>query len=139
LWTIAPSWAPPAGVSSTADSTFTVPMDGVQIAWTWDATTGRYLRSQDGAEHLAASGARITAHTVVEVSARHIPSPVDSRSPNPITVGSGTAVVHRNGLAIRANWIRPTPYDPFSFTDASTGAAIPVDGGTTFIELVRAP
>jgi Protein of unknown function (DUF3048) N-terminal domain/Protein of unknown function (DUF3048) C-terminal domain len=138
LWTIAPGWTPPAGVSAVADSTFTVPMDGVRVEWTWDPTTGRYLRSQDGAEHLAASGTRITARTVVEVSARHVPSPVDSRSPNPITVGSGTAVVHRNGLAIRANWIRPTPYDPFSFTEAATGAPVPVDGGTTFIELVRA-
>ncbi len=139
LWTIAPGWTPPAGMPAVADSTFTVPMDGVRVDWTWDPTVGRYLRSQDGAEHLAASGVRISARTVVEVSARHIPSPVDSRSPNPITVGSGAAVVHRNGLAIRANWIRPTPYDPFTFTDAATGAPVPVDRGTTFVELVRAP
>ena len=83
------------------------------------------------------SGARIAAANVVEIATSYIPSPVDARSPNPITVGTGIAVVHRDGMAIPATWSRATPYDAFEFPDATTGPPIPLDTGTTFIELVR--
>jgi hypothetical protein len=139
LWDIVAAWTPPAGVNSVADSTFTVPMDGVRVEWTWDATSGQYLRSQDGAEHLAGSGARIVARNVVVLSTQHVPSPVDARSPNPITVGTGAGVVHRAGRAIPISWSRPTAYDRFVFRDASTGAIIPLDIGVTFVELTREP
>ncbi len=112
-------------------------MDGVRIDWTWDAASGTYLRSQDAADHLAASGARITADSVVELRVRHVPSPVDNRSPNPISVGSGRGTVHRDGRAIAVTWTRPTAYDPFTFTEVTTGAPVPVDEGRTFVELVR--
>ena len=100
-----------------ADTTFTVPMDGVRVEWTWDAATGTYLRSQDGQPHVAMSGARIAARNVVELGTCYVPSPVDARSPNPITIGSGIAVVHRDGVAIPATWSRATPYDEFEFHD----------------------
>ncbi len=138
LWTIDGPWRAPAAVVSTPDGTFTVPMDGVRVEWTWDRTTMTYLRSQDGDAHLAASGARIAARTVVELRVAHIPSPVDARSPNPISVGAGAAVVHRNGRAIPVTWTRPTAYDPFTFHDPVSGVAVPLDTGVTFVELTRA-
>ena len=128
---------PPIGVAAANDTTFPVTMDGVSIAWTWDATSETYLRSQDGVSHLAASGARITADSVVELFVRHVPSPVDSRSPNPISVGSGRGVVHRDGRAVAVFWTRLTAYDPFTFNEVATGAPVPVDEGRTFVELVR--
>ena len=137
LWTIDRAWTPPFGVASTNDTTFAVTMDGVRIDWTWDATSGTYLRSQDGVDHLAASGARISADSVVELFVRHVPSPVDNRSPNPISVGSGRGVVHRDGRAIAVFWTRLTAYDPFTFNEVATGAPVPVDEGRTFVELVR--
>ena len=137
LWTIDRAWTPPAGVAAANDTTFPVTMDGVRIDWTWDPTSGTYLRSQDGVEHLAASGARIAADTVVELFVRHVPSPVDNRSPNPISVGSGRGVVHRDGRAVPVVWTRPTAYDPFTFNSTTTGAPVPVDEGRTFVELVR--
>jgi hypothetical protein len=48
-------------------------------------------------------------------------------------------VVHRNGIAVAANWSRDTPQAAFTFTDAATGQPIPLDTGTTFVELERAP
>ena len=137
LWTIDRAWTPPAGVAAANDTTFPVTMDGVRIDWTWDPTSGTYLRSQDGVEHLAASGARIAADSVVELFVRHVPSPVDNRSPNPISVGSGRGVVHRDGRAVPVVWTRPTAYDPFTFNSTTTGAPVPVDEGRTFVELVR--
>ncbi len=137
LWTIKAAWTPPAGGAAHADTTFTIAMDGVTVDWTWDGVTATYLRSQDGQAHLAAAGSQISARNVVEVSTVYVPSPVDARSPTPITIGTGVAVVHRNGKAIAAIWSRATPYDPLQFVETATGQAIPLNAGTTFIELVR--
>ena len=105
-----------------------------------DVGSARVARTSDPrtvSRTSAVSGARIAAATVVEIATTHIPSPVDARSPNPITVGTGIAVVHRDGVAISATWSRATPYDPFRFTAAATNQPIPLDTGTTFIELER--
>jgi hypothetical protein len=137
LWHIDPAWTPPPG-AALAGATFTVAMDGVSVDWTWDDTTRLYLRSQDGEPHLSLDGTQISARNVVEIATVYVPSPVDARSPTPITIGTGTAVVHRNGTAIAAIWSRATPYDPFQFVDATTGLVVPLNTGSTFIELVRA-
>ncbi|MGZ4764739.1 MAG: DUF3048 domain-containing protein, partial [Ilumatobacteraceae bacterium] len=137
LWQTVQTLTTPNDPGVLADTTFTVAMDGVDVGWTWDGTTGTYLRSQDGQVHLTVDGNQIAARTVVEVSTVYVPSPVDARSPTPITVGTGTAVVHRNGTAIPVTWSRATPYDAFEFFDTATGQPIPLDTGTTFVELER--
>ncbi len=136
LWSIDAAWAAPPSASSSADSAFTVPMDGVAIEWRW--TGSGYVRFQDGAPHVATSGAQIRVDNVVEIRTEHPPSPVDARSPNPISVGAGSAVVHRDGRAYTASWSRPSPYDRFSFFDPASGLPILLDEGTTWVHLVRA-
>jgi hypothetical protein len=137
LWKIDAAWIPPSDVDVLADSTFAVAMDGVVVDWTWDEFTRRYFRSQDDQPHLTVAGTQISARNVIEISTVYVPSPVDARSPTPISVGTGAAVVHRDGTAISATWSRPTAYDPFEFFEISTGHPIPLDTGTTFIELTR--
>ena len=137
LWSIDASWTPPVGVASTPDTTFEVSMDGVRVEWRWDPTGQTYLRSQDDAPHVTDDGTRIAASTVVELASVHMPSVVDARSPHVITLGSGNAVVHRDGRAIPAFWSRERPYDPFTFRDATTGSPLPLDTGVTFLEFVR--
>jgi Protein of unknown function (DUF3048) N-terminal domain/Protein of unknown function (DUF3048) C-terminal domain len=136
LWPISATWTRQATASP--DTTFAVPMDGVDVSWSWDVATATYLRSTDAQPHLTVSGAQLSARTVVEVDCDHIPSPADARSPNPITTGSGRGVVHRNGVAVPVVWSRPTAYDPFTFVDATTRAPVPLDTGRSFLELVRA-
>ena len=87
--------------------------------------------------HVTASGSPIRARNVVHIVATHVPSPVDTRSPHPITVGSGAAIIHRAGVAIRGTWSRATAFDPFVFRDAVTGSVVPLDVGKTVIELSR--
>jgi hypothetical protein len=137
LWDIDPAWRPSASITTSGDTTFTVPMDGVRVEWTWEAATGTYVRSQDGQPHVAVSGARVGAQNVVELATSYVPSPVDARSPNAITVGSGIAVVHRDGVAMSATWSRATPSAPFVFHDADANQPIPLDTGTTFLEFER--
>jgi len=137
LWQHDRAWQPPASAATTTDGAFAVPMDGVYVEWTWDAGSGTYLRSQDGEPHVSEAGARIEAHNVVELVSTHVPSPVDARSPNPITTGTGAAVVHRDGVAVEVTWSRPTPYDSFTFIEPRSGLEVPLDVGTTFVQLVR--
>ena len=136
LWSIDAAWAPGA-LPSTRTSTFDVDMDGVDVTWKWNVGSRRYLRFQDGAPHLAEPDVPITASNVVLIESEHVPSPVDARSPNPISIGSGRAVVHRDGRAVPCIWSRPSPFDPFTFVDAASGNTIPLDVGVTFVELVR--
>ena len=137
LWAIDSTWTAPAGAATAPDSTFAVAMDGVAVEWTWDAPSRTYRRSQDGGPHLTASGRQLTASNVVEVFTDYVPSPVDGRSPVPVSVGTGSATVHRSGIAIRATWSRPTVYDRFTFFEPQTGLPILLDSGTTFLELTR--
>ncbi|MEO8264367.1 MAG: DUF3048 domain-containing protein [Ilumatobacteraceae bacterium] len=137
LWHIDSSWVAPVNSAVVADTPFTVTMDGVVVDWTWDSATGTYLRSQDGQPHLTEAGVQLSARNVVEITTKYVPSPVDARSPTPITVDAGAAVVHRNGKAITATWSRSTPYEPFEFVDTATGQPVPLNTGTSFIELTR--
>lgn len=137
LWDIDGAWKPGPGVATRPDSSFDVPMDGVRVTWNWDGALKVYVRSQNGQRHIATSGNPIVMNNVVELYTAHPPSPVDARSPNPVTVGGGRAVVHRDGVAIEARWSRPTAYDAFEFTDVETGKPVPLDQGRTFLELAR--
>jgi len=137
LWSINAAWEVPEGSSAVGEANFSVAMDGVAVDWAWDAESGKYLRSQNGGRHLAASGNQIAVDNVVEMSVFHAPSPVDARSPNPITIGGANAVIHRNGISIPATWYRESAYDSFLFFDRSTGEPIELNEGTTFVELVR--
>jgi hypothetical protein len=139
LWTTDANWtAVQTGVPAGPDSSFSVPMDGVVVQWAWDAAAGVYRRFQDGRPHLTAAYEHIGAHNVVVIEADHIPSPVDARSPNPITVGDGRATVHRDGQQIPVTWSRETPYDEFSFR-TDTGTPVPLDTGITYLEITRRP
>ena len=134
LWAIDPDWSPSADLGSSTDTSFSVPMSGVTVSWSWDPPTRSYLRSQDGLPHVADGDVPIAADTVVVISTEYVPSVVDARSPHAVTTGSGPAVVHRDGRAVSATWSRPTSYDPFVFR-ATDGTEIPLDAGTTWLEL----
>jgi hypothetical protein len=130
LWTF--SETVPAGDPSTS---FTVVMTGVKVGWTLDPN-GRYLRTQNGSPHKAATGEQLGFTNVVVMSVGYAPSPADKRSPEAQTVGSGPVVVHRNGVAVKGTWTRAASTDAFSFTDSS-GAPIPLAPGSTAVELTK--
>jgi len=124
----------PSGVPTPG---FDVRMDGVRVRWDYDPATGRYLRSQDGASHLTAGGVRVAVTNVVVVYCTHIQSPVEPRSPAPVTVGSGRVVVHVGGLARSGTWRRAVDTDPWTFV-ADDGSEILLEPGTTWVQLARA-
>jgi hypothetical protein len=140
LWDTDANWADlRARVPATPESVVPVQLDGVAVQWEWDVASAVYRRMQGGQLHQTAENEPITAHNVVVIEATYIPSPVDARSPNPITVGEGRATVHRDGHQIPVMWSRPTAYDRFAFRTRDSGAPVPLDTGTTYLEITRRP
>jgi hypothetical protein len=123
-------------MATTASASVAVPMDGLQVGWTWDAGRERYLRSQNGRNHVVASGVRLGAENVVVMTVEYGPSPADRLSPEARTVGSGAVVVHRGGTSVSGMWLRADLTDGFTFVD-DEGAVIPLAPGVTFVELAR--
>lgn len=118
---------------------FTVSMDGdLGVTWDWDRRSGRYLRSQRGAPQVDVDGDRVAAHNVVVLFIEYRVSSADERSPEAVTVGFGTAVLHRDGVTVRATWSRVDRFAPFVLRDLD-GREIGLTEGTTFVELARRP
>lgn len=115
---------------------FDVRMDGVSITWVWSPTSGRYLRRQSGAPHVDVDGDRVAATNVVVLDVDYVPSVVDERSPQAVTVGAGRAVVHRDGTAITGTWSRADRFEPFTLT-TDDGRPLLLAPGTVFVELSR--
>jgi Protein of unknown function (DUF3048) N-terminal domain/Protein of unknown function (DUF3048) C-terminal domain len=86
----------------------------------WLPAEGRWVISMDGSPLTAASGPRPGAATVVlqRVPVRDTPirDASGSSSPFAATVGAGSVVVLRDGLAFDGYWTRPTPDAITSFT-----------------------
>ena len=95
----------------------------------WDPAQGRWMIVMDGVPLTSASGPRPSAATVVlQHVAMHLTQIRDAAgSPSPFvaTVGSGEAVVLRDGLAFAGSWSRPAP-------DAATAFTFPDGSPLTF-------
>jgi hypothetical protein len=115
---------------------FTVRMNGLDVTWVWNPTTDRYQRRQRGDWHVDVDGTRVEAENVVELRIDYVRSAADERSPEAVTVGSGPATVHRDGVAVEGTWSRSDRFAPFTLVDAD-GLPILLSPGTTFVELAR--
>ena len=112
-------------------------MDGLKVAWEWDADEGLFLRSQDGKPHRDTVGdAQVSTNNVVVLFVNYRPSPADARSPEAQTIGFGEAWVYSEGHLVKGIWKRETRLDPFTLEDAD-GEPILLTPGRTFVELAR--
>ncbi len=95
----------------------------------WMPAEARWVISMDGAPLTSASGPRPGAATVVlqRVAVRDTPIRDTSGAPSPFaaTVGAGSAIVLRDGLAFDGSWSRPAP-------DAITTFTLPDGSPLTF-------
>lgn len=111
-------------------------MDGVRVEWTWDATTSMFQRSQGGAAHVGSDGERLDAHNIVVLFVNYRASAADSRSPEAVTLGSGTGWVLSDGRWTAATWSRSDRLEPITLTD-DNGRPVALTPGRTWVELVR--
>ncbi|MBQ6643102.1 MAG: DUF3048 domain-containing protein [Saccharopolyspora sp.] len=121
------------------------PRESAQVAYksastsfTWSPQQQRYLVGMDGKPAAAADSGRLGAGTVVlQEVAIHQSSVSDvagSASPYAESVGSGRALVLRDGMAFDARWNRPSPDVGTTYTTES-GDPLPFAPGPVWVAL----
>ncbi len=108
--------AAPAG--GTPTSSYNVAYQSASFSFRWSASQHRWLVGMDGSPAMAAEGGQLGGRTVVVQDVKVGTSgflELGIRPPYAHTVGSGSAIVLRDGRAYHVHWSRPN-----------------ADGGTTF-------
>jgi hypothetical protein len=128
--------APPGGVPTT---TATARMPSASFTFTWDAGKGEYLITMDGQAASTTDGGTLGAPTIVLQKVAETTSPrgfhdvPDQLSPYAPTVGTGQAVVLRDGNSYTGTWSRPNDAATTSFT--FNGQPMPFHTGQVWIVL----
>ena len=125
----------PAG-QGTATKRQTVRYGAASTGFTWSAPRHRWEVTLDGRAATTTDGGRLGASTVVvqytDITASKLHDTLGNATPYTHTVGSGRAVVLRDGVAIQARWSRPTPDAGTTFSTAD-GAALPFATGQVWV------
>lgn len=130
------------GRSGAAANSITIPYPrGVSVFYQYDAGSGRYLRWIAGGAHIDANnGAQLGAENVVIQFVTHeatniVEDSLGSRSIGLHLIGSGRAIVMRDGQAFEGSWRSDAGGDTPHFYDAA-GNEIPLKPGKTWISIV---
>ncbi|MEB3967104.1 DUF3048 domain-containing protein [Streptomyces kunmingensis] len=117
----------------------TVRFPSARFGFDWSAAQRRWLVSMDGNAAVTAGGTRLAAATVVvqyvDVQASRFHDKFGSTSPLTRTVGSGRAVVLRDGRAYDAQWSRPGAGGGTSFT--ADGQPLPFAPGQVWVVFAK--
>ena len=133
----------PAGGGAPA-SAITIPYPsgtGSQVAYVYDAGSGRYLRSLGGSAHLDGnSGAQVGVENVVVQYIPHQVTDIVEDSLGSLGLrlnlfGSGRALIFRDGVAYEGTWRSESRGDLPRFYTAD-GAEIPLKPGHSWFSLV---
>lgn len=107
--------------------------EGRSQSWDWDLTAFAWLRSQDGAPDLEASGDRVRATNVVTIRVG-----IDwtyGEVPRTVMVGTGEAWVSVAGKTAHGTWSKDAAVSPIVLT-ADDGSPLRLAPGNTWVELV---
>jgi len=111
---------PPPGGTATRSEPVSYP--AASFRFTWSAAKGRWLVSMDGRRAVTTDGGRLSPATVViQHTTVRTSRFLEYGKPPPYaeSVGSGTALVLRNGKAWTTHWSRPNANGGTTFTTAS--------------------
>ena len=140
-----PTAAGMAGAAASADITIPYREDSSTVSYKYDAATKTYARWQNSAgkpvrDVDAANNVPVAASTVVIVQTEiwEVPEIVDaagSHAHDMRLVGTGKAIVFRDGLRQEATWTRADDRTPFAFTNTS-GEKILLSAGQTWVHII---
>ena len=128
----------PAGGVATTSQTVRYPAATTSFRW----RGGRWQISMDGRAATTGEGPQLAASTVViqyvTVGSSRFHDKLGNVTPYAHTVGSGTAVVLRDGVAIRGRWSRPSAAGGTTFT-TDAGAPLTFARGQVWVVLAAKP
>jgi hypothetical protein len=105
-------------------------------AFTWSPTRKRWNVTLDGRAASSTDGGRLAATTVVvqyvDVTSSELHDTLGNVTPYTHSVGSGKALVLRDGVSIKARWSRPSADSGTTFTTAA-GADLPFAAGQVWV------
>ncbi|MBO8190263.1 DUF3048 domain-containing protein [Streptomyces oryzae] len=131
--------AAPKGGRSTAGETVSYP--AARFDFTWSQERRRWLVTMDGTPARSRGDGRLAPATVViqhvTVRQSRFHDRSGSNTPFTETVGSGDALVLRDGKAYEAHWSRPSASGGTTFTEAESGRRLPFARGQVWIALVK--
>ncbi|HKG52016.1 MAG TPA: DUF3048 domain-containing protein [Actinomycetales bacterium] len=130
----------PAPAGGRAAAELTVRWPAARLRATWSARERRWLLSMDGRASRTPQGRRLGPTTLVVQRVQVVPSPYRdvnrNTTPDSRTVGSGTALVLRDGRVYDARWSRPS--DAAATTYTIGGAPAVFAPGQVWVALVGA-
>jgi DUF3048 family protein len=130
----------PAGVGSPTTRK-AVRYGAARTAFSWSAKRKRWDVTLDGRAATTTDGGRLGAGTAViqytKITSSAQRDVLGNSTPYTRTVGVGTALVLRDGLAVEARWSRPTADAGTSFT-TTTGAPLPFAAGQVWVVFAAA-
>ncbi len=122
-----------------ATTNFTIPYqpNEYQVRYDWDAANQSWRRSVGGKVQTdTANNATITTKNVVVMVTDIVPMPNDPLLKVTITtLGSGRAILLRDGYRYEGRWAKPTLDSALTFTDVS-GNPLPLAVGNTWISVI---
>ncbi len=131
--------APAGGI---AQESVTVRYPAARATFTWSSKDKRWLLSMDGRRVMAAEGGQLGGTTVViqyvNVRSSRFGDFLGNRTPYIQTVGSGTALVLRDGQQHQARWSRSNASSGTTFT-TTDGKPITFATGQVWVALARKP
>lgn len=114
----------------------TVKFNGARGEWDWDGAA--WLRTQDGSEHVDASGTRVAAANVIVAFVDHVKSGSRDLAGSAVYeeqfIGQGDALVFTAGHVIEATWTKASLRSVPTYTTAG-GVPIALTPGLTWVVL----
>jgi Protein of unknown function (DUF3048) N-terminal domain/Protein of unknown function (DUF3048) C-terminal domain len=134
------TWSATAPVGGTPATTIATKVGSTAVGFSWDPTTGKYVRVINGTKQKAADGNPVATPNVIvqSITVRPNPNDVDVNgveSQYSETIGTGPVSVFRNGERIDGTWARSSLTTGTTLT-SSAGAPIPLAPGGTWVVLV---
>lgn len=112
---------------------------GATASFTYSASKDRWLLTMDGSKAMTTRGTQLGGTTVivqyVNVYDSGYGDKFGGRTPMSDTVGSGKALILRNGRAYAAHWSRPSQSKGTTWTVA--GQQLPLDPGQVWVLLLN--
>jgi hypothetical protein len=107
---------------------------GTPVTFFWNSGIGRYIRTVGGQQLGTASGSPIATPNVIVQFCAVTPDYADvdvagNVSQHTSTIGTGRAVLFRNGHRIEGKWIRTSRNGPTVFTDSAGKSLLLAPGG----------